>query len=413
MLIGKSDTHMVKRYFKHPQPLSPSERARTVFDDDGVGWVKDSGVRGGRRRVKGVVTTQSIYYLWFEYLKRSKKYKRACGYEVEMSEAEERAYDEWRRFKGTNDFKMADEVLNAFGDIFKYKTDSNGFTDAHEFYRWWKDRGVECFGVQGADMSSAVTEFSSIKDIKSLTSEIDDYEIVLLPKDMPRTLMRQRVGKLISGMPKVTVKQKEAQFRVTSDRVDVESLSDCLAVYDMMSDITNNYTAVQVYANLFGIKKEHRHLDLFTDARSERGMLRDWLPSAECLNEEAIEGEENEEEEELEVMTGEERLQQEAAKAYAEQKMKWREAQRVKGSRGDGTGYKENTRNLTADELDKLRDIYIGIYLGTAVKSPQSEDRAKAKNYYKQQTYRLLRKAKANIEAVEIGTFGIGHETRK
>ena len=92
---------MAKRYFKHPQPLSPNERARTVFDDDGVGWVKDSSVRGGRRRVKGVVATQSIYYLWFEYLKRSKKYKRACGYEVEMSEVEERAYSEWRRFKGT------------------------------------------------------------------------------------------------------------------------------------------------------------------------------------------------------------------------------------------------------------------------------------------------------------------------
>lgn len=400
---------MVKRYFKHPQPLSPSERARTVFDDDGVGWVKDSGVRGGRRRVKGVVTTQSIYYLWFEYLKRSKKYKRACGYEVEMSEAEERAYDKWKRFKGTKDFKTADEVLNAFGDIFKYKTDSNGFTDAHDFYRWWKDRGVECFGVQGADMSSAVTEFSSIKDIKSLASDIDDYEIVLLPKDMPRTLMRQRVGKLISGMPKANTKQMEAQFRVKSDRVDVESLSDCLAVYDMMSDALNKYTAVQVYANLFGIKKEHKHLDLFTDARSERGMLRDWLPSAmldEDLNDDL---DDDSDDGELEKWTEEERLQQEKAEAFAESKMKWRAAQRVKGSRGDGRGYKENTRDLTAEELDKLRDIYIGIYLGTAVKSPQSKDRAKAKNYYKQQTYRLLRKANSNIEAVEQGTFGIGH----
>jgi predicted solute-binding protein len=37
------------------------------------------------------------------------------------------------------------------------------------------------------------------------------------------------------------------------------------------------------------------------------------------------------------------------------------------------------------------------------------EKRLKAKNYYKQQVYRLLRKAKANIEEVEKGRFGVGH----
>jgi hypothetical protein len=40
---------------------------------------------------------------------------------------------------------------------------------------------------------------------------------------------------------------------------------------------------------------------------------------------------------------------------------------------------------------------------------PQSEERVKAKNYYKMATYRLLRKAEANIEAVEKGMFGVGH----
>ena len=35
--------------------------------------------------------------------------------------------------------------------------------------------------------------------------------------------------------------------------------------------------------------------------------------------------------------------------------------------------------------------------------------RAKAKNYYKQQVFRLLRKAMAKIEAVEKGHFGEGH----
>ena len=42
-------------------------------------------------------------------------------------------------------------------------------------------------------------------------------------------------------------------------------------------------------------------------------------------------------------------------------------------------------------------------------KTPQSEERVKAKNYYKMATYRLLRKAEANIKAVEKGMFGVGH----
>lgn len=383
---------MAKRYFKHPQPLSPSERAKTVFDADGVGWQKDKNVRGGRRRVKGVHTTQSIYYLWFEYLKRSKKYKKACGYEVEMDKEEEKAYKTWRQFKGTKKLKSTEEVLNDFGDIFKYKTDSNGFTDARDFYDWWKNRGVECFGVRGADMSSAVTEFSSIKDVKSLGSDIDDYEIVLLPKNMPRTVMRQRVGKLISGMPKTITKEKEAEYRVVSDRVDVESLGDCLAVYDMMTTTEN--TAVEVYAKVFGIKAEHKHLDLFADARSDRGMLRDYVCDYSKLSEQQLD---------------DEMLQSEAT-AYAEEKVKWRRKQRVKSDFDDGRGdFFKDTRNLTRAEYDELKELYYGEYLGIRVKSPKSEERLKVKNYYKQQVYRLLRKAKANIEAVEKGFFGEGH----
>jgi hypothetical protein len=198
--------------------------------------------------------------------------------------------------------------------------------------------------------------------------------------------------------------------------VDVESLSDCLAVYDMMEDESNDYTAVQVYAQIFGIKQEHKHLDLFTDARSERGMLRDWLPSQLS--------DDTDSEDDFKSQTEEEKLREAEAVAFAEKKMKWRERQRVRDRVGDGRGYDRNkrveegsskkldnrpTRDLTEDELHRLKDIYISIHMGTAVKSPQCKERAKVKNYYKQQVYRLLRKAKANIEEVEKGAFGKGH----
>jgi hypothetical protein len=67
------------------------------------------------------------------------------------------------------------------------------------------------------------------------------------------------------------------------------------------------------------------------------------------------------------------------------------------------------TRLLTEDELEKLRELYIAKHLGILVKTPQSEERLKAKNYYKMATYRLFDKAKANIKAVEKGMFGVGH----
>ena len=68
-----------------------------------------------------------------------------------------------------------------------------------------------------------------------------------------------------------------------------------------------------------------------------------------------------------------------------------------------------DTRKLTANELEQLHLIYYGKYLGILEKTPQSEERVKAKNYYKMATYRLLKKAKDNIEAVEKGMFGLGH----
>ena len=44
---------------------------------EGHCFQKNKTAKGGKTSVKGVPTTDSIYYLWFEYLKRSEKYKTA------------------------------------------------------------------------------------------------------------------------------------------------------------------------------------------------------------------------------------------------------------------------------------------------------------------------------------------------
>ena len=350
----------VSYYFPHPQPLSPNTDAQPKIENGKTIWVSKS-----RGVVRGVGTTDSVYYLWFEYLKRSKKYKTACK----------------------NNGKGMKKIYKDFGNIFQYKTDANGFTDAKDFYyEWWdkNDRGRKLFGIKGID---ELKEFATYEDVMSLKDDIEDYEIVVLPKRMPKTIMRKRVGLLVSKLESKDVDKGKADYPIVSDRVDVESLRTCLEVYDLM--ITNKHTAVEVYALVFGMSKEDKRF-VFTDGRSERGMLRDYVCDYSKLTKKQMD---------------DKRLQSEAT-AYADKKMKWRKKQRVKGANLD---LFVDTRNLTEDELEKLRELYYGQYLKILVKSPQSEKRVRKKNYYKSHILRLYRKAKENIEKVEEGKFGVGH----
>ena len=56
-------------------------------------------LKGKKVVVSGVATTDSIYYLWFEYLKRSEKYKTACA----------------------NNGKGMKRLYADFGDVFAYE----------------------------------------------------------------------------------------------------------------------------------------------------------------------------------------------------------------------------------------------------------------------------------------------------
>lgn len=111
-------------YFTHPQPLAPTTKAEPKKVGNKVKWVEEG--KGVRR---GVGTTQSIYYLWFEYSKRSNKYKRACA----------------------NNRKGMKKLYEGFGDISKFKTDDNGNTEAEDFYRKWWERAIkeqDFFGIR-------------------------------------------------------------------------------------------------------------------------------------------------------------------------------------------------------------------------------------------------------------------------
>lgn len=126
----------------------------------------------------------------------------------------------------------------------KTKTDANGYMETDDFYEnWWEkdNSGARLFGIRAVDEPKP---FASFDDVLSLQNDIDDYEIVVLPKSMPKTIMRKRLGELVTQLESKDVDRGKASYPIVSDRVDVESLRNCLDVYDLMA--TKQYTAVEV-----------------------------------------------------------------------------------------------------------------------------------------------------------------------
>lgn len=159
--------------------------------------------KGKRKPVKGTWTADSLYYLWFEYLKRSDKYKRACQYNG----------------------KGMQKIYDDFGDIFQYE-------GLDGFWAWWTERGQFLFGVPPA---TQVRDFLSVEQIVEMRSEIETgkYQLVALPTNLSKATLRRRINKLISGMRIEADAVARAKYEVKQVKVDSDSLKSCLLAYDL------------------------------------------------------------------------------------------------------------------------------------------------------------------------------------
>ena len=192
---------MPSRYFPKPQPLSPQTK---TWVEKGVRYQKDSRVRGGKRRVKGTWTTRSIYYLWFEYLKRNKGYKDLC---------------EGKKVRG-----MA-KVYKDFGNVFEYE-------GVEGFWRWWNERGQLLFSTKPL---SNIDAFFTIDDIEDYKTEIDKGQILLLPipTSGSREVIKKSVNKLIDEIDIQKDKEHKPKYEVAKQKVDVKGLQKALLAHDL------------------------------------------------------------------------------------------------------------------------------------------------------------------------------------
>ena len=314
---------MASRYFPKPQPLSPKT---LTWVENGVRYEKDSRVRGGKRRVKGVWTTDSIYYLWFEYLKRNAEYKKVC--------------------EGKS--KKMKRIYKDFGNIFEYK-------GVEGFWDWWKERGQYLFGVEA---THEIVEFDNAKEVVGY----DDYKLIAIPKNITATTIKKRLNKIVDEMkgelkPKAPPKNS---YPITQNKVDVKGLKKALLAYDLYMQKKD---ILEVGLIVRGFDKKEFD-DWLADGRKKQTEFGvdewcDW-----CDNNLA----------EYERILGK-------ATQNVEKRVGWQI-----------DAYKKD--DLIDAEMRRLKTDYV---------------RTSKKKSIRTYTHKLLNKAKANIEAVGKGTFGVGH----
>jgi len=192
---------MSVKYFPKPQPLSPN--TKTWVDSEGVRWGKDARVRGGKRRVKGAWCTESIYYMWFEYLKRSSEYKSACA----------------------SNGKGMQKLYRDFGDVYAYK-------GVDGFWEWWTNRGQYLFCSKPL---GDVGGFFTLGDVAEYKAEVEAEKILLLPipTQANKVSVTKAVNKLLREVKFTEGNDDKPKYEVENIKVDVRGLAKALLAYEL------------------------------------------------------------------------------------------------------------------------------------------------------------------------------------
>ena len=174
---------------------------------------------------KGVYYENSIYYFWFEFLKRNKKIIEIC-----------------KRKGSLNRY-----IYEDFGDI-RQKS----------FKQWWNEkykgtiRGIYLFAYQNP--FTDIEEIGSINEINSIN--LKEFTILAIPKNIEKNYALKKVRGLINKDNKRFVNKARYEFK--SKTFKVKSLRNYLEFLRLKDKAYKNWQAV---ALIFNKKIENMETD--------------------------------------------------------------------------------------------------------------------------------------------------------
>ena len=161
-------------------------------------------VRFGRSKVEKASEpyTKSLHYLWWEYLRRSNRYKETC------------------ENKGKGELS---ELYKDFGDVFSV-----------DFKTWWQtnNRGIELFAEELPD-----DKIRRVRKIEDLNLK-DEILTLSIPLDLPQEFILDTIRKMLKkaghkGEKGIkTNKISTAKYKIVGG-VNKDSLRSSLKLYDM------------------------------------------------------------------------------------------------------------------------------------------------------------------------------------
>lgn len=240
-----------------------------------------------------------------------------------------------------------------FGNIYEY-----------EFWDWWKERGANLFGER---RESAVADFLSVEDVLGLKDEVKDGDRVLLsiPTTMTKSEIKKQVGNLIKHLEVRPEIRSPAKYPLNKTKVDVASLSKCLTAYDMKAKGRTNveiaavfYEVSQHNMNIISVDRRTVH-EYYHDVEMQKKYLKKTKKNSEA------------------------------------------EAAAIKSALRVLKFYEKD--NIDPDDIDEYVEKKLGIL------TRKDTLGRKLKNYLNVSANRMIKKAEANIRAVEEGMFPVGH----
>jgi hypothetical protein len=388
---------MSSHYFLKPQPISPLTRTKVI---DGV---RKQFKKGKWVNVFGVPIKESIYFYWFEYLRLSENYKKACGIEVDFTKEEKKAYLTWYKQYGK-------ELFKDFGNVH-----SKQYEGDKGFWAWWNEkdkesetRGERLFGIKAKSDGNSWLSFT---DVKSLQGDIDENKIKVyaVETNLSKIAVLKRFKKLLYRTKDIAKKDNEdslkPKYSHAQDKVNIPSLAKCLKVYDEVK--IQGLDVFRVGCRL--AYREDKEEELSKDGRSkERQYSREKL---EIKNEDEYWALVNKVTEQMKKKQKKEDAYWKQIKAEDDElnnpQMKTRDE--VLNNKGgfdstkglDRVGDRKFVNYLSEENIEQEMLIQGGRIT--------DKQRTRSKSAMRTNTYKLINKAKKNIEAVEIGTFGVGH----